>query len=416
MKTKFIGIGVPFLLTLLFFIPLAHADYVLYNQKKELNEPTDFTGTKTYYDEQTNNKTSSYQYTKGERNGPYAEWDARTGELREEGTYLNDKFDGIRKTYRNGKLEREDAYENGESSGIQKEYRDGVLSRVYLMRKSSDLPDTELYFNKNGQLTWLQCGAEQIGAKDAEWCGRNGKLSTVTFYDDKGRAKETVQFLWGLQNGVDRKFNLRTGKLMSEEHYEKGKLLKGGRKYFDKEGNLLSKTDCDSSENSCQETNFFEDGKQVKQVKTWADGKMIRETRYYQNGKQSYDCVAQGGHFLITEFYDSGNTESAGTYEPAISLSPSSYLPDGVIESFYEHGKLRSRASYAKGRLQGQSDSYWETKGHEVHEVAQYDKDKLVRRKIFVDDRPISESEFMPDGSIKSRKTLGRSGLAEFDL
>ena len=161
---------------------------------------------------------------------------------------------------------------------------------------------------------------------------------------------------------------------------------------------------------------YFEDGHQLKQIKTWVDGKVNRETKYYQNGKQRYDRVAQGDHFLITEFYDSGNTESRGTYKPAINLYQSGYSPDGVIESFNEDGKLRSRETYVKGRLQGQSDSYWERKNHKVHEESHYKNDTLVRKKLFVDDKPISESEFMPDGSIKSRKNLGKTELPGFDI
>lgn len=416
MKTNFIGFCVPFLLTLFLFASLSHANYVLYNKKKELNEPPAFTGTKTYYDQQTNKMTASYQYSNGEKNGPYREWDARTGELTEEGTFLHDQFNGVRKTYRNGKLQMELVYDKGISSGVQKDYRDGVLARVYLMLKTSDMPDTELYFNKKGQLTSLQCGAGQIGAKDAEWCGRNGKLNTVTLYDDEGRVSETVQYLWGLQSGVDRKFNVRTGKLMREEHYEKGHLLRDGERHFDKEGNLLSKTDCDNTKKNCTETDYFEDGNQIKQIKSWVDGRVTRETAYYQNGKPSYERLAKGDHFLITEFYDSGKTESRGTYKAAIDWSWNPFLPDGIIESFDENGKLSSRETYVNGQLQGQSDFFWEAKDHEVHEASRYNNDKLVSRKFFVDGKPVSESQYMPDGSIKSRKEFGKSPNPELEI
>lgn len=91
MKTDFTGFCAPFLLTMFLFTSLTHADYVLYNKKKKLNKPPSFAGTMTYFDQQTNKMTGSYQYSNGEKNGPYAQWDAQTGELTEKGTYLHDK-------------------------------------------------------------------------------------------------------------------------------------------------------------------------------------------------------------------------------------------------------------------------------------------------------------------------------------
>ena len=61
------------------------------------------------------------------------------------------------------------------------------------------------------------------------------------------------------------------------------------------------------------------------------------------------------------------------------------------------------------GRLEGKCDYYWKLEGHDVHEESLFEKGRVVKRKIYVDKLPVSEAEYMPDGSVKSQKRLKKS-------
>jgi antitoxin component YwqK of YwqJK toxin-antitoxin module len=79
-----------------------------------------------------------------------------------------------------------------------------------------------------------------------------------------------------------------------------------------------------------------------------------------------------------------------------------SHLPEGLVRHFSADGKITAKENYQDGVLQGESDFFWEIEGHSKHEVAAYEKGVAVKRTLFVDDQLVSESEFFPDGSLKT--------------
>ncbi|MEQ1878376.1 MAG: hypothetical protein ABL958_17165 [Bdellovibrionia bacterium] len=368
-----------------------------------------FTGEFTCNDMDTGKLTSREKHTDGKRDGAFSKYDSRTGELEEEGFYKDDKYDGVRKVYHKGKLSQEYAYEGGKVLGVQKSYEDGILHRVYLMVDGQNTADTDFSLNKKGQLMQLQCGSRQIGRKDGEWCGRYAKQSTVSLYTEDGKLSATEQYLWGKRHGTSKKFNVASGKLMREENYENGASLKDGQKNYDKSGAVLSKTDCDSSRKNCTETDFFEGGEQKKLVVKYAAGKRVSENEFYQNGKPRREILRTGDSFKITEYFDSGVVSSKGTYAEAIDWYWDPYIPNGVVEYFSPEGILSGRNTYKNGRLEGKCDYYWKLDGHDIHEESDFEKGRVVKRKIYVDKLPVSEAEYMPDGSVKSQKRLKKS-------
>jgi antitoxin component YwqK of YwqJK toxin-antitoxin module len=395
----------------------AHADTCLYNGKTHddrYGELQHFTGEYSCRDSDTKNVTLREHHVDGVQEGEYSRYNARTGQLEEVGTYRHGKRHGVIRRYHNGVQTDELAYVDGEVSGVQKGFREGVLQRVYSIEpdRRGGRVDTDFYFNKQGQLTHLHCGQRPIGMKDEVWCGFNGKQSTVTLYDDKGRKSAVEQYLWGKQHGVEQRFNVVTGAMMHEEHYENGRRA-GGSQSFDRQGTMLSKSDCDAARSSCTETQFFEGGKQPREVVVWKAGKTVKRTSYYQNGQEEESVTAEGDKFRILRYYDTGKLRSKGTY---LYLYGNEwywerYMPDGVIEYFDSDGQLSRKEAFQRGVRSGPSLHLWHRRdGKLVREEVVYEKDHLKSQKIFVEDKLTEESEYFPDGSIKSHKDYAPAG------
>jgi len=79
------------------------------------------------------------------------------------------------------------------------------------------------------------------------------------------------------------------------------------------------------------------------------------------------------------------------------------YVPDGTLESFRD-GTLRRREQYKAGELDGKSEVFWLFDGKKVRIEAAYAKSKLLKQKVFVNDKLAGELEYKPDGSLKSRR------------
>jgi len=350
------------------------------------------------------------QYVNGLKDGPAIKYISASGEIDETHEYRRGKLHGVLRRYKNGKPYVEFAYVDGKQAGVQKRLEDGVVRRVYFVDDKGRV-EGDMSFNKQGQLTTIKCSKRPIGKQDAGWCGLDGKQSTVTLYTEDGKLRATEQYLWGLAHGAFKKFNV-AGTVAQEQQYAKGQPLQGGQREYDRQGKLLVKTDCDDKRSSCTETEFFEDGrqtgkqtgKQTRMVIVWKNGKTQQRTDYYQNGKPQETLVADGDRFVITEYFDTGVIASKGTFILGDGWYWSRYVPDGVIETFDEAGKLERRRSYSKGRRQGRSEAFWERDGRRFREQSEYTDDRLVRRKLYLGDQLGEESEFHPDGSIKSHR------------
>jgi antitoxin component YwqK of YwqJK toxin-antitoxin module len=385
----------------------ASGNVCFYNGQKHddrYGKPTDFTGEYTCKDMDTGKLSLREHHVRGLRTGQYTKYDPRSGQVEETGGYRDDKLDGPLRRYRNGVIYLEYVYARGKLQGLQKHFEDGVLSRIYLIDAQGKV-DTQLHFNKKKQLTGIDCKTQPIGKDDAVWCGFNGKQSTVTLYDGQGRQRATEQYLAGREHGVFRRFNVATGALISEAHYENGKRLKDGERRFDPKGALLIKTECDGKGAVCTETQLFEDGKQARTVTVRAGNRLIKRTDFYQNGKPKQELAAAGGKYVIADYYDNGQLERKGTYvDSLVEWNP--HVLDGVLETYDRDGTLWTRANYARGRRHGRATRFRVSDNVRLREEAEYDKDNLVRQKLFMDETVIEEAEYHPDGSIKSHKTF----------
>ena len=381
--------------------------------------PKDFTGEYTCKDSDTGKVVLRQHQLGGKPDGDYTKYDFKTGEVEETGHYREGKLDGQVRRFKSGVVYIELNYVGGKHQGVQRDFKDGKVSRVYLVTPDGR-PDTSYQLNKQGQLTSLSCRTRPIGDKDAGWCGFNGKQSTVTLYDEQGRVRATEQYVGGKEHGLFKKLNVATGAVMEESHWENGKHLKAGEQFFNKQGAAVVKTDCDDKRATCTETAYFDGGKQVRTVIVRTGARVVKRTEYYQNGKPQEEMVAAGDagkvatRYGITRYYDDGQIAEKGSYlaEPAW-FDGLDYLRDGVVESYRGDGTLRARETYARGRLQGRAERFGvRDDGKKVREEAEYDKNTLVRQKVFLDGKLVEESEFFPDGSTKAHKSypLGEPG------
>ena len=69
-----------------------------------------------------------------------------------------------------------------------------------------------------------------------------------------------------------------------------------------------------------------------------------------------------------------------------------------------------------RGAREGLSQAWWEANGHKVRGDGEYAKDKLVRQKLYVDDKLAVVLEFMPDGSLKSRTVVAAPPKGVIDI
>lgn len=384
----------------------AHASHdCFYNGRvhdDRTGDPVEFTGEYTCKDRATKKLVKREHYVRGKREGESAQYHPQSGKLEEAAVFHDGKRDGPLRRYTDGVIYLEQNYRRGKLAGLQKEYKDGKLSRLYLVGDDGR-PDTQLYFNSQGQLTMLDCRTRAIGRDDAAWCGFNGKQSTVTLYGDDGKKRATEQHLAGKKHGMFRTFNGETGAVLAEEHYQNGERLPAGQA-FDPNGNLLVKATCAGK--TCTETQYFEGGKEIRKVTVKEGPKLLKETEYYQNGKRSQEIAfSDGSQLSITSYYDNGQIESKGPY--IRSTSPYSwrdYEPDGVIESFAYDGSPLARITYQRGERHGPAVRHVERDGKRYKHEAVYQKGRMVLEKIYSGDTLLEETEYHPDGSTRSHR------------
>lgn len=385
-------------------LAFASSNVCLYNGKKHddrYGKIQNFTGEMTCTDSETKKLVLRERWVNGQRDGAYTKFASTTGKVEESGSYRRGKLHGVLKRYNDSGQYLESSYEDGQPVGVQKELRGGVVSRLFL---AGSEPMVEIYFNTKGQLTDVHCGAQFIGKDDFEWCGHNGKQSTVKLFDDKGRLSATKQYLWGKEHGASKQFNVKTGEVIRESKYVQGLEQKDGRRAYDRDGALLVKTDCDDSRKSCKETQFYSGGKDIKTVTVWKNGQEAKHTDYFQNGKPRQDREAVNGKFKIIEYLDTGEIHTRGTYIRSSGWYWKSYVPDGLVETFWEAGKHWRKENFRGGQLQGRSEYFWKKNADQLRAELEFKDDVRVHEKLFLNGKLVEESEYAPDGSLKNKK------------
>jgi antitoxin component YwqK of YwqJK toxin-antitoxin module len=388
----------------------ASGNLIYYNGTKfddRYSKPEHFTGEYSMRDMDTGKVTLVERHVDGVAEGPFAKYDSRTGQLEESGTMRRGKRHGLYQRYNNkGKLQDEYTYVDGAQLGVQKSYDDGVLETVYSVTAVRGGRDVSFSFNKKGQLTQLECGTRSIGKDDAAWCGRDGKVSLVTLYDDEGRVRATQQYQWGRLHGMSRRLHVVTGKVMTEAKFVRGVEQKDGQKDFDAQGELRWKSDCDEARAACTETQFFDGGKEVQSRVVFKGGKLFSRTDFFQNGKPREEVVREGEQFVVTRSDDEGHRSLKGRFIQSMNWRWTEWMPDGEVEHFDEDGHVWLRERYRKGLREGRREYMWIRDKHALKEEGEYKDDKLLRTSIFVDGKLAAILEYAPDGSLKSKKTI----------
>ena len=196
----------------------------------------------------------------------------------------------------------------------------------------NDTDKTSLSFNDKGQLTDLECGKTAFTKADAEWCGFNGKPGTAVIYTSDGKPDRSESSLKGKLNGISKRYDYNTGKVVSTVMYKDGKAVEAATTNAQGEG--LFKSNCDSEFKKYEETKYYEGLKVIESHVKWENHKKIFEQSNYQNGKQKLLSVYKDGKFLVTEFYDTGKKSSVTEYADAPDLSWKDKIQQGVEERY----------------------------------------------------------------------------------
>ena len=247
--------------------------------------------------------------------GKKGEWKffSDNGVLTGEGTYIEDKADGVYKEY----------YETGEKFSVS-EYKLDTLDGYY----------TDFY--KNGQMRTQ--GWYQGGFKQGEWRTYfiDGNLQAKNFYH-KGDLHDEQEY-----------FGVKAKKL-STLKYHFGKAL--SETFFDPQGKLF------------QEHNFDLEGENL--LKTLHFNSVPGYNTSYVNGVKhgaysSYDIY---GNKILEGNYLNGSESGSwtsyfenGTKESSLNFSRGEL--HGEVLDFYEDGQVESKRIYSYGKIHGKSESF----------------------------------------------------------
>lgn len=175
----------------------------------------------------------------------------KSGALKEESTYSNNKANGPYKAYyQSGKLHQEGFYKNNEPEGEYKEYFENGNARQEIFYKDGLPQGVVKQYYETGELY-------------AEVQLKNGKPDGyATEYYKSGKVKSVVTNANGKRNGVTKAY-YEDGELLAEESFVDGKPDKEFKKYY--EDGMLSAY------------GRFDNGKKLELVEYDRNGKIIKQ-------------------------------------------------------------------------------------------------------------------------------------------
>ena len=372
--------------------------------------PVDFTGTAVCYDLRSKRRTEEIDIKDGKKHGLERRFNRDTGKISEEINYVNGERHGLMKRYdhRNNGLQQEMRYEKGQIQGVQKSFysENGQIERIQWRSKvRSGKETTEIYFNKDGSLSMLSCGAQVISTQDSNWCGRNGTRSKVVLYSDSGKdnswPREIRHYKNNLLDGEVIKLNIE-GQMIRKESYEKGEQLSsesfsnGKRVHIEK---------YQQGGRSGEEVAYFEGTEKIKVAVQWKDSKKLKQLGFYQNGNPKETQLFENETVTITRYREGGGKQLEGVFVERGSAWWPYMVSHGVLKYFSEEGHLSEEAVYSYGKLNG-SRKLYNSKQEQFREEL-YESGSMLSAKDY--DRVgeiIRETEYFPDGSVKDDAEL----------
>ena len=194
------------------------------------------------------------------------------------------KLDGYLEEYKNGELVSKNLYRNDKPIGNYRTYyKKDVLKEDFYYDEQGNKTGKWTTYNYDGKIAIIQNYL-------------NNKLDGVTEYYNSGILNRSESYKNNVLDGVSKIYDYKTGKLKTEDFYEKGNfkkeieylysgkvksiyLVSESKTYYDKNGNTIA-------------TNVFKNGKQIGEHKAFNydeedNYKLYQLTKYDDNGKQT---------------------------------------------------------------------------------------------------------------------------------
>ena len=351
------------------------------NQVYNISAENGYDGeTKKYYQNGTLNYVAIYK--KGMFDGGYKTYFQNTGNLKEEGTYLNDKRTGTLKTYfESGKIYKVvDGYSNGKLNGaITVYFENGKISEKTNYENDMYQGESAIY-DSTGRL-YAKFVYEKNDLVNAVFFDKDNKMinevkgSNKQFYFknyySNGMLYEEGNVVGNMREGLWKQY-YRNGNIHSEYNYVKN-VLEGDYKTYYIHGNLKTEVNYTSGNKEGLYKEYYSSGI-LKQQGWYVKG--IPEQHFYNyssSGKISSDVYVfhderQGpmrkfdvtGKLNYIEYYEKGLLYKVESYDTLGVLVNKSELKKGTgkLAWYYPNGQLNTEIEYKDGYENG-VESIW---------------------------------------------------------
>jgi antitoxin component YwqK of YwqJK toxin-antitoxin module len=191
---------------------------------------------KEYYE---NKKVKSITNYKNDKlNGRHAMF-FENGNQEIEENFVNSSYEGVKKEwYENGNLKEESNFKNNKKEGVCKfYYSNGQIQSYATYSDGLSIGDEYEWYDNGVNMKHLHCNDEGTHCIDTNWYD-NGKIKQISSwvenhylngyyvqYYDNGNKEVEGKYFAGKEIGTWRLYD-REGKLLQEDHYDKGKLIK----------------------------------------------------------------------------------------------------------------------------------------------------------------------------------------------
>lgn len=299
----------------------------------------------------TDEKYYMTEYKSKERNGVSKQYDSTGKIVLWEGSYKDDKLEGLFKEYyEDGSLKSEGVYKNDKLEGeVKNYYENGNIKSKIIYKNGLEEGKALYYYNKS----------EVILEKEKMYKG--GKLNgkSKEYYSDGTLAKET-EYKNDEKDGIEKEYNF-------DGVCERMTTFKAG----------------------------FKNG--IEKIYT-SDGELIEESNY-QNGRLHGD---------VKKYYESKKLKFYGVYKEGREIRKEEYYYNGKIKEMYDYDK-RIRKIYSENGILVSETIYDKTKDFKwIEKEYREDDGTLHYIHYFEYHKPaLPSQEFDRDGKEITRKTPG---------
>lgn len=245
----------------------------------------------------------------------------------------------------------------------------------------------------------------------SEFIGKDGKKRELRKYFYKsGRLMKELSYYKGKIDGIKRDF-YENGKLYYESYYKNGKLEGIAKEYYES-GKLKSETPYFNGKENGKRIIYHESGPLASEI-SYKDGRIHGDYKtYYANRNLASEVYYHLGkkRGLHKTYHKNGQLESQVAYDE-------NGKEHGMSEAYYPSGKLKGTLEFIHGKPEGASERYYENgqlkeeefykNGKLISPTKRYYQNGQLRASYVMDG---IEKQYYEDGTLKSETPI-KNGL-----